>query len=164
MEIKERKIIGSGRISKTTGKIGYTDSVALVSAVYRKFRPGELFNVIFEKRFRKRTPAQNAYYWAVIIEYFLEGYRDTNGHPVCTEFAHPTTGEILYFPLSHKEQAERAHEYLKQLFNEGRSTTANSTSQQEDLHAWCREFIQTAYKVRVPLPNEIDDMEFNEAE
>ena len=117
------------------------------------------FRMIVQKVYRKRSLNQNAYYWGVIIECFLQGYFQINGRPLSLEVASPLTGEIVYFPLSKKEQSDKAHEILKSFFNKDEqgeviSTTDNTTVDQENYHQYCREFIEGFYGIRVPLPNE----------
>lgn len=109
-------------------------------------------NVTVERWYKKRTTAQNSYYWGVIIEYFIQGYKETNGFEMCTEITNYNTGQFFRIPLSKNEQAQKAHELLKQEFNNGKSTTENDTYSQEKYHKYCREFIREWFGVEVPLP------------
>ena len=110
-------------------------------------------SIAVEKWYKKRTTAQNSYYWAVIIEYFLQGFKEANGFVMCTEITNYETGQFFRLPLSKKEQEQKAHELLKQEFNHGRSTTENDTYEQEVYYDYCREFIKEWFGLEVPLPD-----------
>lgn len=148
------------------GKIHYTHLKDFIAAVMGKFKEGERFVVIYKKAYKKRSSKQNGYYWAVIINCFLQGFEETNGHPLCDEYANVITGEILQIPLSREDQANKAHGILKALFNRDpdndniKSTTDNSTTQQEEYHEYCREYIRFAYDTGVPLPGEQAEINF----
>lgn len=163
-------ILASERKTETTaiqkdGKLRIWDREKFWQSVFA-LGDGE-FKIIIQKVYRKRTLKQNKYYWKIIIEYFLQGYEKQNGRPLSLEVASPLTGEIVYFPLSKDERSKKAHEILKEFFNvddEGniKSTTANTTVEQENYYTYCREFIEGFYGVRVPLPREQLEIEYNE--
>lgn len=153
----EKEIITFGQIKD--GKIHYTKINEFKGAVFNKFKENERFMVIYRKIYQKRSSAQNRYYWGIIINCYLQGHEDVNGRPLGLEFINQKSGEILYIPLSEKEQAEKAHEALKSFFNTDpdgkvRSTTDNTTTQQEEYHQYCRDYIKFAFNFDVPLPGE----------
>ena len=123
------------------------------------FDDKDRLKVTVQKVYRQRSNNQNSYYWGVIIDKYLLGVLETDGRPLGLEFVNKKTGEMLYVPLSEKEQQLAAHEFLKKMFNEGRSTKDNTTIQQEEYHQFCREYIKFAYNIDVELPNE--NLKFN---
>jgi hypothetical protein len=122
--------------------------------VAKTFKDGERFKFIAEQQFRKRSNPQNRYYFGIIIDCYLRGYEETEGRKLCTEIVNRKTGEILYIPMDLKEQQDTAHKFLKTMFNEGKSTTENSTEEQEIYHDFCREYIKFAFNLIVPMPDE----------
>lgn len=118
------------------------------------FAENDRLKITVQKVYRQRSNSQNSYYWGVIIDKYLLGVLETEGRPLGLEFVNKKTGEMLYIPLSEKEQQDKAHEFLKKMFNEGRSTKDNTTAQQEEYHQFCREYIKFAYNITVELPNE----------
>jgi hypothetical protein len=94
-----------------------------------------------------RSNQQNAYYFAVIIPLTIEAIQNEWGEIwgiekahemyktmfLCEEKANYRTGEIIKIP---------------------KSTTQNTTVQQESFHDQCRQFLREWFNVEVPLPNE----------
>lgn len=118
------------------------------------FKEGERFRWVAEKLFRKRSNALNSYYWGVIIDLYIKGEETVTGRSMGYELVNKKTGEVLFIPYSKEQKSDIAHENLKALFNEGKSTTENTNSKQMEYHEYCREYIKFCYNIEVPLPNE----------
>lgn len=160
---KEREITTFGQIKG--GQIHYTKLAEFKAATLARFKEGERFIVKHIKVYKKRSSAQNRYYWGCLIPSYLQGYEETNGHKLCIEIINQQTGQILLIPVPENEQANMAHEALKQFFltdenGNIRSTTDNTTTQQEDYHSYCREYIKFAFNIDVPLPGEQSTLAF----
>lgn len=140
------------------GKIHYTHLDKFKSAVFHLFGEGERFRVIYEKIYRKRSSPQNKYYWGVIINSYLEAFEQSQGYKLGVEVVNRETGQVIVIPLSEKEQAEQAHKELKS-FYDLKTTTENTTTQQEEYHQFCRDYIQAVFNYRTPLPNEQTEIE-----
>lgn len=106
---------------------------------------GKEIQISIQKKKRQRSSQQNAYYWGLLL-------------PLTTEAVKTEWGEIW--------SNEKAHEFYKSMFlfnekqKEGKtvkvpkSTSENSTLQQEDYHLQIRGFLLEWFNVSAPLPNE----------
>lgn len=152
-----RKIETYGYLKQ--GEILLTKRNEFNEAVKNNFKENERFRCTIGKIYRKRSNNQNAYYWGVVIESYLQGLEETQGYPLCFEFVDYRTGEIKRLPMSKKQQADFAHDTLKKLFNVDendikRGTSENSTTQMEEYLQNCREYIREWFNIIVELPNE----------
>jgi hypothetical protein len=150
--MKEREITTYGYWKEN--EVYYTRKNDFKTATIQRFKENERFIVIHREIYKKRSSPQNRYYWGVIIECYLQGVEETEGRPLGLEFLNKQTGQVAYFPLSHEEQRNKAHEALKEFFLNGKSTTDNTTTQQEEYHGYCRYYIKFAFNMDVPLPGE----------
>ena len=155
----EREIMTFGYHKE--GEVYYTRKDDFRKATIERFNEQERFIVIHRKIYKKRSSRQNRYYFGVIISCYLQGVEETEGRPLGLEFLNKQTGQIAYFPLSHEEQVNKAHEVLKEFFNEGKSTTDNTTTKQEEYHSYCRDYIKFAFNIEVPLPGEQGTLQFD---
>jgi len=157
-----KKVETYGQLVK--GKIHYTKLEAFKTSVFATFKEGERFKVSYEKIYKKRSSflihedgttsrGQNGYYFGVIINCYLEAYKLSQGRELGVEFVNKETGEIIYIPLSKREQAEQAHKELKALYDI-KTTSENTTVQQEEYHMFCREYVKAVFNYDIPLPGE----------
>jgi hypothetical protein len=146
-----KKVETFGQLVK--GKIHYTKLEAFKTAVFATFKEGERFKVSYEKIYKKRSSNQNRYYWGIIINCYCEAYKLTQGRELGIEVLNRETGEVIYIPLNEKERAEQAHKELKTLFDL-KTTTENTTTQQEEYHMFCREYVKAVFNYDIPLPGE----------
>lgn len=114
---------------------------------------GCLIHVTFHKRKNTRSLNQNSYYWAVII-------------PIIQNCIKEEWGELWTL--------DKTHDFLKnncnfeELINEDtgevvrrvKSTTENSTVEQEIFHEKCRKLASDFFNTQIPLPNENLEIEF----
>jgi len=148
------------------GAIHYTKLKEFKESTLVTFKEGERFHVIHQKFYKKRSTPQNNYWYGIIIEYALQGYKDANGHDLGVEFTNEKTGEVFNFKLPKNEQIRIMHEMLLAICNlddDGnvRRSHENSTTQQEEMHQSARDYIKFAYGLNVPLPGEQGTLEFD---
>ena len=100
-----------------------------------------------ETLYKKRSNEQNAYYWAVIVEFWQD---------------------IIHQEWGESKTPNQVHEFLKMNFNTSevvneqtgevlylpKSTTENSTVEMEEYHQRCRDKAFEMFNVMIPLPNE----------
>jgi len=136
-------------------KIEITTSVAngilnknrnrIVEAV-KSFEGKEVVITIQVKR-KKRSNPQNAYYWGVIVPIFQKGIKDNWGE----NFSIKETHEHLKYRFNSKEKLNKD---TGEIINIPKSTTDNSTEDQERYCNDIREFVREWFNVVIPLPNE----------
>jgi len=114
---------------------------------------GCLIHITFHKRRNTRSNNQNGYYWSCIV-------------PIMQNCIKEEWGELQ--PL------EQVHEFLKtncnfeELINEDtgevvrrtKSTTENTTVDQEVFHEKCRKLAKDFFNTEIPLPNENLEINF----
>jgi hypothetical protein len=115
---------------------------------------GFTIDVTFKKRTNKRSVEQNSYYWGVII-------------PIIQNCVVDQCGEVW--------SGQKVHELLLGKFNteelintstgetviKTRSTTENTTVQQEAYHEHCRRFCLEFFNTIIELPDKDLKLEFN---
>ena len=109
--------------------------------------------VVISKLYGKRSKEQNGYYWGVIVN-------------IWQDIMIEATGE--HFNI------DEMHEFLKQNFNSEdvvcentgmilrkiKSTTKNTTVDQEDYHQKCRDAAWENFNVEIPLPSKQIEIDF----
>jgi len=109
--------------------------------------------VVISKLYGKRSTEQNGYYWGVIVN-------------IWQDIMIEATGE--HFNI------DEMHEFLKQNFNSEdvvcentgmilrkiKSTTKNTTVDQEDYHQKCRDAAWENFNVEIPLPSKQIEIDF----
>jgi len=114
---------------------------------------GHTIDVIFKKRFNKRSNQQNAYYWAVVIPIMQNAIADMWGELYSKEQVH----ELLKSNCNYEEIGnENTGEVIRRI----KSTTENNTINQENFHECCRRLAKDYFNVDIPLPNEDLKLEF----
>ena len=108
---------------------------------------GKRVELVLRKDNYYRSNQQNAYYFAVIVPLTIEAIKNEWGETwgvekthnmyktmfLCEEKANYRTGEIIKIP---------------------KSSTQNTTVEQESFHDQCRQFLREWFNVEAPLPNE----------
>ena len=100
-----------------------------------------------EKATKKRSNPQNAYYWSVIIPIFRNAIKNEWGEVWGVEKAHETLKSKFNY-------TEKVNENTGEILNVVKSTTENTTTQQEEYHEKIRQFVREWFNVEIPLPNE----------
>jgi len=108
---------------------------------------GQNVIVTIEKAKKKRSNPQNAYYWGVLIGLTIEGIKNEWGEIWGIEKTHEfLKGKFLFF--------ERVNEITGEIVKTPKSTTENTTTEQENYHTEIRMFLKEWFNVDAPLPNE----------
>lgn len=103
--------------------------------------------ITFEKPKRKRSNSQNNYLWGIL-------------YPITQNAIKNEWGEIWNIEKVHEfykiqfNVIEKVNEETGQVIKLPKSTTENTTTQQEEYHLQIREFLQEWFNVTAPLPNE----------
>jgi hypothetical protein len=117
---------------------------------------GKKVTVTIERYYKKRSNKQNRYYWGVIVEHWKnilrqewgEIYQDSEVHEFLKsnlnfrEVVDPDTGEVALNPITNE------------ILRKPKSTTENSTFNQEEYHEACRQLSYSMFQYTIPLPNE----------
>lgn len=101
---------------------------------------------------KKRSNNQNAYYWGLLIPLTQNAIKAEWGEIWSKEKTHD-------FYKLHFNYVEKVNETTSEVIKIPKSTTDNTTTQQEEYHAQIREFLKDWFNVTAPLPNE--DLELN---
>lgn len=101
---------------------------------------------------KKRSNNQNAYYWGLLIPLTQNAIKNEWGEIWSKEKTHD-------FYKLHFNYVEKVNENTSEVIKIPKSTTDNTTTQQEEYHAQIREFLKEWFNVTAPLPNE--DLELN---
>lgn len=125
---------------------------SLIEAI--KSFEGKQVVVTIEKAKKKRSNPQNAYYWGVLIGITIEAIKNEWGEIWNIEKTHEfLKNKFLYF--------ERVNEVTGEILKTPKSTTENTTTDQENYHAEIRNFLKEWFNVDAPLPNEDLYLDFN---
>ena len=96
---------------------------------------------------KKRSNNQNAYYWGLLIPLTQNAIKTEWGEIWSKEKTHD-------FYKLHFNYVEKVNEATSEVIKIPKSTTDNTTTQQEEYHAQIREFLKDWFNVTAPLPNE----------
>lgn len=107
---------------------------------------GHTIDITFKKRTNKRSNEQNAYYWSVIIPIFQNCIREQCGEIWSLDRVHN-------FLLSRFNLEEIVNIDTGEILTRIRSTTENTTTQQEDYHTRSRNFCSEFFNTEIPLPD-----------
>ena len=108
---------------------------------------GKEILITFEKPKNKRSNQQNNYLWAVL-------------YPITQQAIKNEWGEVWNIEKVHEfykiqfNVIEKVNEDTGQIIKLPKSTTENTTTQQEEYHLQIREFLQEWFNIIAPLPNE----------
>ena len=108
---------------------------------------GKEILITFEKPKKKRSNSQNSYLWSVL-------------YPITQNAIKNEWAEIWNIEKVHEfykiqfNVIEKVNEETGQVIKLPKSTTENTTIQQEEYHLQIREFLQEWFNIDAPLPNE----------
>lgn len=106
-----------------------------------------------KRRSKQRSLNQNAYYWAVLIPLTYEGIKNTWGDVYDNKQVHDfLKGKFLF--------TERYNEQTGEVVQLPKSTTENTTIEQEEYHTEIRQFLKEWFNIDAPLPGEHLQLEF----
>ena len=126
------------------GKLVLPHRSQLISDI-KIFKDGD-YVLTIEKKSKKRSLSQNAYYWGVVVPLVKKGLNDV-GYRMTTEITHDylkTNFNII----------EIANEINGEIISFIGSTTEMSTSQMMDYFAKITEWAAEFLGVQIPEPNE----------
>ena len=156
-----RKVETFGSIKSGILKISYRDKFNECI----KIMPDCRVRVIVEKLYKKRSTytyneetgktgrGQNGYYWFIIITSFQQGWLDLTGEYIDKKQAH----ERLKMYCNYKEIA---NDITGEILKIPLSTTDQTTIEAEEYYQRCREWIFENMNIKVNLPNEQSELEF----
>lgn len=114
---------------------------------------GQNVVVTIEKAKKKRSNPQNAYYWGILIGITLEAIKNEWGEIWTKEMCHEFyKTKFLYY--------EKVNESTSEIIKVPKSTTENTTTEQENYHSEIRMFLKEWFNVDAPLPNEDLNLKF----
>ena len=108
--------------------------------------------VTIQKSKKKRSNNQNAYLWGVLYPITQQAIKNEWGEIWSINKVHD-------FYKLHFNYIEKVNESTSEVIKIPKSTTDNTTAQQEEYHAEIRQFLLDWFNVECPLPNE--DLKIN---
>ena len=135
-EIKVPVLIKNGK---------FASNLPLIKEIVNSYE-GCTVDVIFKKRKNKRSNNQNAYYWSCIVPIFINCIKEEWGEFWSSEDMH----EFLKTNCNYEEVIS---EDTGLILRKTRSTTDNSTTEQEDFHEKCRRLAHDFFNTEIPLPD-----------
>jgi len=103
--------------------------------------------LITRKLYKKRSDAENRYYWGCVINDFITGFEESTGQEITPTEAH----ELLKI---HCNGIEIPNEATGEILKVGRTTAKLSTIEMEEYLDRCRMFIFDWFNITVLLPGE----------
>ena len=113
---------------------------------------GKVITITIKPRRNTRSNPQNRYYWSVINEIWKKLIRDEWGEIYSKEETH----EFLKYQCNYKEVI---NEQSGEIIRVARSTTTNTTTEQEEFHLSCRQLALEMFNTEIPLPGEQIEIE-----
>ena len=114
---------------------------------------GKDITITVERKRKTRSNPQNRYYWSVIVELIRLGLKDSWGE-------RKTREEVHEFLKARFNFTEHVNEETGEIIKIGKSTTENTTVEQEEYHEDCRQFALEWLGVQIALPNEEIEIKF----
>ena len=96
---------------------------------------------------KQRSVSQNAYYWGVVIPIWQNILKTEWGEFYSKEETH----DFLKYNCNF---VEKVNTDTGEIIRLSKSTTQNSTTDQEEFHLKCRQLAEEMFNVMIPLPNE----------
>lgn len=130
----------------------FASNLPLIQSILSAYE-GHTIDVWFKKRSNKRSNNQNKYYWGVIVPIFQNSMSDMWGEIWDKSDVHEfLKANCNYEEIINKETGE--------VLRKTKSTTENSTTEQEFFHEKCRNLCRDFFNTKIPLPNEDLELEF----
>lgn len=137
MKIQIKSLVQNGLLKRNR---------TLITDAIKSFEGKEIL-ITFEKPKKKRSNPQNSYLWAVL-------------YPITQQAIKNEWGEVWNIEKVHEfykiqfNVTEKVNEDTGQIIKLPKSTTENTTTQQEEYHLQIREFLKEWFNVIAPIPNE----------
>jgi hypothetical protein len=123
-----------------------TTNKAAIRKAFSEFE-GKEVTIIIERKRKTRSTKQNSYLWGVIYPLIKQGLFDTHGERFTIDAVH----EMMKNRYNYKEIV---NESTGEILIAPKSTSENSTIEQEEYYDNCRDFAIEWLGVSIPLPNE----------
>jgi hypothetical protein len=108
---------------------------------------GQEVILTIQKARKSRSNPQNAYYWSCLIPITQQAVKNEWGEIWTKELCHEFyKAKFLYH--------EKVNEVTGEIAKIPKSTTENTTTEQENYHTDIRTFLKEWFNVDAPLPNE----------
>ena len=117
-----------------------------VISAFKSFEGKNLILILKPLR-KTRSISQNAYYWGVVIPIWQNILQSEWGEFYSKEETH----EFLKYNCNYVEKVNMGTGEIIRL---SKSTTQNSTTDQEEFHLKCRQLAEEMFSVIIALPNE----------
>lgn len=108
---------------------------------------GKDIEITIKRKRKTRTTPQNAYMWGVIIPLTEDAIKKEWGEVWSKDKVHEFYKNMFLFH-------EKINEETGEVVRVPKSTTENTTVEQDEYHSQCREFLKEWFNVDCPLPNE----------
>lgn len=118
----------------------------LVIDAFKSFE-GKNLTLILKPLRNTRSVNQNAYYWGVVISIWQNILKTEWGEFYSKEEVH----EFLKYNCNY---LEKVNENTGECIRFSKSTTQNTTTEQEEFHLRTRQLAEEMFSVLIPLPNE----------
>lgn len=109
---------------------------------------------IIDKPKKQRSNPQNRYLWGLLYPIARQAIKDAWGEVWSIDKTHDFFKSMFLF-------TEKVNEETGSIIKLPKSTTENTTTDQEDYHSEIRGFLLEWFNVDCPLPNEDITLEFN---
>lgn len=110
-------------------------------------REGKDIEITFSSPTKKRSIKQNSYYWSVIVPIWQKALKESQGEIFNNE-------EVNYFLKYNFNGDDIINEDTGEALKFAKSSTANTTNDQEEFHKRCRDVAYDMFNIVIPLPNE----------
>lgn len=124
----------------------FTSNTNIINNILDAYN-GHTIKIIFQKITNKRSNKQNRYYFGVIIPIFLNAIKEEWGEVWSIH-------ELHEFLKSNCNYEEFVNEDTGEIIRKVKSTTDNSTTEQEEFHENCRRLCDSFFNTIIPMPNE----------
>ena len=110
-------------------------------------REGKTIQLDFSAPTKKKSTPQNNYYWGVVVPIWKKALRESQGEIFSNE-------EVNYFLKYNFNGGDIVNEETGESLKVAKSSTSNSTTEQEEFHKRCRDVAFDMFNIIIPLPNE----------
>jgi len=130
----------------------FASNLNIISDILKAYN-GHTIDVEFKKRINKRSNDQNSYYWAVIVPIFQNCFKEEWGEIWSLK-------EVHEFLKNNCNYLELVNENTGEIVRKTKSTTENTTIEQEEFHTKCRNLCYDFFNTEIPLPDKKLKLEF----
>ena len=126
-------------------------NIMALNRIIQEFNGMDITITIAKQR-KSRSNKQNRYYRGVVVKLIQSAFKDNWGESY-------TSDEVHEFLKARFNYIEHVNEDGGEIIKLGKSTTKNSTVEQEEYQEKCRTFGLEWFGITIPLPNEQIEIE-----